>query len=243
MIVEYIRYALHPEETEAFEAAYGRAQRWLRASPHCSSWDLARGVEEPLHYILRITWDSLEGHLEGFRKSAEFQGFLGEVRPYIAQIAEMRHYAVTSVASGGSVYADAGGAAAFFCIARDMHARMATDPVLGRQFAHAAESHVPHLGMWLVEVFGGPPLYSETLGDIGPMLRRHADRSITEEERARFVAIAKGVVSQHVAHAEAAEVIGRYFEWGSGVAVQNSQPGHAPDPGAGVPQWDWTSTG
>jgi len=98
MIVEYIRYALQADETEAFEAAYARAERSLRASPHCLAWELARCVEEPLHYVLRIEWDSLEGHLQGFRKSPVFQDFLAEIRPYIGRIAEMRHYAVTGVA-------------------------------------------------------------------------------------------------------------------------------------------------
>ena len=35
------------------------------------------------------------------------------------------------------------------------------------------------------------------------------------------------------------EVIGRYIEWGSHVAVENSRPGHVPETGAGVPGWGW----
>jgi hypothetical protein len=35
--------------------------------------------------------------MEGFRRSPEFQAFLGHVRPFIGAIEEMRHYEATSV--------------------------------------------------------------------------------------------------------------------------------------------------
>ena len=99
MVLEYIRYAVSADRSEGFEAAYARAQEPLRASEHCLGWQLARGVEEPEHYILRIEWDSVEGHEQGFRSSPEFREFFAEVKPFFDQIEEMKHYALTSVAS------------------------------------------------------------------------------------------------------------------------------------------------
>jgi hypothetical protein len=55
-------------------------------------------LEAPSSFVLRIEWDSAEGHLQGFRRSPEFAPFLAAVRPFIGDIREMRHYAVTSVA-------------------------------------------------------------------------------------------------------------------------------------------------
>jgi hypothetical protein len=52
-------------------------------------------VEEPKSYILRIKWDSHDGHLKGFRTSPEFQTFLGAVGPFIGSMEEMRHYEIT----------------------------------------------------------------------------------------------------------------------------------------------------
>jgi quinol monooxygenase YgiN len=95
MIVEYIRYAIPADRSAGFLAAYGRAQGSLQASPHCLAYELARCTEAPDAYVLRIEWDSLSGHLEGFRNSPQFQTFLAEVRPYIGDIAEMRHYEPT----------------------------------------------------------------------------------------------------------------------------------------------------
>jgi quinol monooxygenase YgiN len=107
MLVEYTRYQLAPERQVAFEEAYGKAQTALQASPHCLAYELTRCVEEPGCYILRIEWDSLEGHLQGFRTSAEFQPFLAAVRPFIPDIQEMRHYEVTSVRGGKGKAAEA----------------------------------------------------------------------------------------------------------------------------------------
>ena len=113
------------------------------------------------------------------------------------------------------------------------------------QLAHAAESHVPHLAMWLTEVTGGPPLYAAIHDDISPMLRRHAGQAIPEPERARFVECAMSAVAAVAPNAdpEAVAALRRYFEWGSHVAVANSQPDHVPDPAAGVPRWDWDTLG
>jgi quinol monooxygenase YgiN len=97
MIVEYVRYEVEEARGEAFEAAYAHAAAALDASPHCRAYELSRCVEAPVSYILRIEWDSLEGHLQGFRRSAEFSAFFAAIRPYVDDIAEMRHYAPTGV--------------------------------------------------------------------------------------------------------------------------------------------------
>jgi quinol monooxygenase YgiN len=97
MIVEYIRYAIPEERSEAFVAAYRRAEGPLQQSRHCLGYELTRCTEDRQAFTLRIEWDSLAGHLEGFRKSPEFQAFLVEIRPYIGDIAEMRHYEPTEV--------------------------------------------------------------------------------------------------------------------------------------------------
>jgi quinol monooxygenase YgiN len=92
VIVEYIRYAIPAERADAFERDYATATAALAASPNCLGYELTRCVEEPEHYILRIEWDSLDGHLKAFRQSPEFRAFFQAIRPYVGDIAEMRHY-------------------------------------------------------------------------------------------------------------------------------------------------------
>jgi quinol monooxygenase YgiN len=97
MIVEYIRYTISEDRRAAFQADYATAQSALVASPHCLGWELTWCSEDPSQYILRIEWDSAEGHLQGFRRSPEFHGFFAAIRPYVGDIQEMRHSELTEV--------------------------------------------------------------------------------------------------------------------------------------------------
>jgi len=98
MIVEYIRYKIENDMVKReFENAYKKAESSLRTSPHCLRYELSHCVEKPESYILRIEWDSLEGHTKGFRTSQEFQPFFEAVRPFFDQIEEMNHYEVTDI--------------------------------------------------------------------------------------------------------------------------------------------------
>ncbi len=94
MVVEYIRYTVPSARAAEFETAYHRAGRVLDADPHCLRWEVARGVEEPEHFVVRIEWDSVEGHEQGFRTSPAFREFLAAVRPFFDLIEEMKHYQV-----------------------------------------------------------------------------------------------------------------------------------------------------
>jgi hemoglobin len=102
MIVEYVHYHLTKSEPAAFEAAYARAARALDASPQCLAYELSRCHEQPLRYVLRIEWESLEAHELGFRHGPQFPAFLAEVRPFIGEIEHMKHYERTAVRSGAA---------------------------------------------------------------------------------------------------------------------------------------------
>jgi len=94
MVVEYIRYVIEPERAAHFEQAYRRAAEVLAADPHCLGYEVARGVEEPANFVVRIEWDSLAGHEQGFRTSPRFGEFFAAVKEFFPQIHEMKHYAV-----------------------------------------------------------------------------------------------------------------------------------------------------
>jgi heme-degrading monooxygenase HmoA len=67
MVVEYIRYSIDDGRAEAFEQAYRRAAEALQASEHCERYEVSRCSEDPTQHVVRIEWDSEEGHLSGFR--------------------------------------------------------------------------------------------------------------------------------------------------------------------------------
>jgi hemoglobin len=97
VIVEYTRYKIEEKRRKDFERAYSRAAKSLEASTHCLAWELSHCTEDADSYTLRLEWDSEEGHLKGFRTSAEFKTFFADVQPYVKDIQEMRHYQVTLV--------------------------------------------------------------------------------------------------------------------------------------------------
>jgi quinol monooxygenase YgiN len=98
MIVEYIRYELKTHAPDALVAAYAQAGEALRASPECLGYDLAQCADAPNSFILRIHWTSADAHMQGFRRGPQFPPFLAAIKPFVAEIAEMRHYHETDVA-------------------------------------------------------------------------------------------------------------------------------------------------
>ncbi|MGL5922364.1 antibiotic biosynthesis monooxygenase family protein [Chroococcidiopsis sp.] len=97
MVIEIIRYNIPAGQESAFESAYEQAQQYLAESPNCLGYQLAHCVEEPNRYILRIDWDSIEGHMQGFRNSSYFPKFFQLVSPYIKSVDEMQHYKQTPI--------------------------------------------------------------------------------------------------------------------------------------------------
>lgn len=96
MVIEYIRYTIPAENAEEFEGAYKEAGAVLSTNAHCLNYEISRGVEEPEHYTVRINWDSIEGHEQGFRTSPDFRTFFEAVKPFFGQIDEMKHYQVVA---------------------------------------------------------------------------------------------------------------------------------------------------
>ena len=70
MVVEYIRYA-----------AAGQVLRRGSAMPGLRG---GRGVEASDHFVVRIDWDSIQAHAQGFRSSAHFGLFLGRAALLLA---------------------------------------------------------------------------------------------------------------------------------------------------------------
>ena len=97
MIIEYIRYDLVAHEPEELVTAYTTAADSLRSAPECLAFELTQCEEAPHSFILRIEWQSTAAHLQGFHKGAHFGPVLAAIKPFIGEIAEMRHYSPTSL--------------------------------------------------------------------------------------------------------------------------------------------------
>ena len=115
------------------------------------------------------------------------------------------------------------------------------DPLLAPLFANMAPDHPERVAQWLGEVFGGPAQYSEQRGGYSRMVSQHIGKGLTEEKRARWVQLI--LLSAQEAglpsDPEFRSVFGAYIEWGSRLALENSQPGARPPEHMPMPRWDW----
>jgi hemoglobin len=140
-----------------------------------------------------------------------------------------------------TLYDWAGGAEAFERLTETFYRKVRPDPLIGPLFRHMDEHHPQYVAAWLAEVFGGPPRYTEERGGYPHMLAKHRDVAITEEQRRRWVSLICDAAddARLPDDPEFRSAFLAYIEWGTRLALANSQPGAAAPPKAPVPRWGW----
>jgi hemoglobin len=74
-----------------------------------------------------------------------------------------------------SIFEAAGGRPAFEALAHAWHQRCLADPVLNHPFSHPGHpEHTERLAAYWCEQLGGPPLYTDSMGDHSYVLWMHA---------------------------------------------------------------------
>src|SRR5262245_60330966 len=119
--------------------------------------------------------------------------------------------------------------------------RVPDDPVLGPIFAEMGPHHARHVAMFFAEVLGGPKAYSQDHGGHPNMVRRHLGRSLTDTQRKRWMTLLLQCADDLKIpdDPEFRSALVAYLEWGSRLAVINSQPGAHADDTAAMPKWGW----
>ena len=115
------------------------------------------------------------------------------------------------------------------------------DSLLAPVFAHMSADHPSHVAAFLAEVLGGPSAYSEHHGGHPHMVQQHLNRHLTQELRRRWVTLLIETADELNLpdDPEFRSALVGYLEWGSRLAVINSQPGAQVDHGAPMPKWGW----
>src|SRR5215471_4481633 len=136
----------------------------------------------------------------------------------------------------------AGGLPALTTMTRIFYSKyVPQDPLIGPLFANMAPDHPERVAAWLGEVFGGPKNYSERYGGYPRMLGQHLGKAITEAQRERWVTLLRRSADEAglPRDPEWRAAFVAYLEWGSRLAVENSQPGAKPPVHMPVPRWWW----
>jgi hemoglobin len=141
-----------------------------------------------------------------------------------------------------TIYEWGGGRQAFERWLNAFYDLVEKDDLVGPFFGgRVSEKHRRNVTTWWCEVMGGPADYTEHHGGYEHMIARHRDLAITPAQRLRFVTL----LSQAADHAglpadpEFRAAIMGYAEWGTRIALHNSQPGADVFPHAPVPRWGW----
>jgi hemoglobin len=140
-----------------------------------------------------------------------------------------------------TLYEWAGGAEALGRLTEIFYGNVREDPLLEPVFRNMDREHPKYVATWLGEVFGGPARYSEERGGYPHMMQKHLNRALTEEMRRRWVNLICDAADEAglPTDPEFRSAFVAYIEWGTRIAVANSQPGASPPPRAPVPHWGW----
>ncbi len=136
----------------------------------------------------------------------------------------------------------AGGREAFHRMINAFYDRVERDELLSPFFPGGVHAdHRNHVATWWSEVFGGPAGYTEAFGGYERMLAKHRGLGITDEQRFRFASLMSLAADDAgmPKDPEFRSALMAYLEWGTRLAVENSQPDAAVIEHAPVPRWGW----
>jgi hemoglobin len=145
-----------------------------------------------------------------------------------------------------TLYDWAGGMAAFERLTDIFYKRVLEDDLLRPVFLHMDAEHPRHVARFVAEVFGGPKTYSETLGGHNGMVMHHLNKHLTDAQRRRWMNLLLDCADDAGLpdDPEFRSAFVAYLEWGSRLAVINSQPGvDETDEKTPMPQWNWGAVG
>ncbi len=140
-----------------------------------------------------------------------------------------------------TVFEWAGGTAAIEQLTTVFYRRVLADPILSPIFAHMSPDHPKHVAIWLSEVFSGPKTYTEEHGGYAHMLSKHLLLMLKEEQRVRWAQLIAASADEAglPADPEFRSAFVAYIEWGTRIALSNSQADAKPPLEAPVPRWGW----
>ncbi|MGH8081534.1 MAG: group II truncated hemoglobin, partial [Lysobacter sp.] len=126
-----------------------------------------------------------------------------------------------------TLYQWSGGLEALQALTVRFYQHVKLDALLGPVFAHMGDEHPAHVAAFLAEVLGGPDDYSRQHGGHPNMIRHHLNRHLTQEQRRRWVGLLLQTADELAMpdDPEFRSALVAYLEWGSRLAVINSQDG------------------
>jgi hemoglobin len=141
-----------------------------------------------------------------------------------------------------TIYEAAGGRQAIFDLASAWHARCLADPVVSHAFSHGFHpQHTERLAAYWAEGLGGPPEYSQSMGDESSVVRLHSGNGEHTEmdERAQTCFALALDDADLPSDPRLRSTLQEYFRWAT--AAMSEYPASADGVPDGLPlaRWSW----
>ena len=92
MILEVAILNVKSGEEDKFEAAFSKAKEIISGSKGYIEHQLKKCIETKGKYILLVSWETVEDHTEGFRKSKSYQKWKELLHHFYEPFPEVEHY-------------------------------------------------------------------------------------------------------------------------------------------------------
>jgi len=146
-----------------------------------------------------------------------------------------------------TLYEWAGDMQTFENLFTKFYEKVLKDDFLKEVFKNMSTDHIKHVAHFVAEVFGGEKLYStEDGGSHARMIGRHIGKMLTEQQRQQWMQLLLQTADETGLKddPEFRSAFVGYIEWGTRIAVINSQLTENPmtlaEP---MPEWGWGETG
>lgn len=100
MILEIAQLQVRPGLSAEFEAAFSIAQGIIASMPGYLGHELQKCIEQDHHYMLLVTWRSVEDHEIGFRQSVQYQEWRKLLHHFYDPFPTVLHYQTVSGTQG-----------------------------------------------------------------------------------------------------------------------------------------------
>jgi hemoglobin len=140
-----------------------------------------------------------------------------------------------------TLYEWIGGMPALVRLTERFYERVRSDAILAPVFAHMGPDHPKHVAAFIAEVLGGPADYSAVRGGHPHMVQRHVNRQLTQTQRRAWVTLLLDTADELKLpdDPEFRSALVGYLEWGSRLAVINSQSVGDVAADSPMPKWGW----
>ena len=92
VILEHALLQVKSGRSAEFEDAFSRAKQIISSMAGFRRLSLSRCLERPDTYLLLVEWDSLEDHVEGFRKSPQYEQWRSLLHDFYDPFPTVEHY-------------------------------------------------------------------------------------------------------------------------------------------------------